>query len=55
MELSEQAAQELAERSTAIGRVAELEAKVAELEAQVCRVGGREGEGREGSAQGEVR
>ena len=34
MELSEQAAQELAERSTAVGRVAELEAKVAELEAQ---------------------
>ena len=34
MELSEQAAQELAEGSTAIGRVAELEARVAELEAQ---------------------
>ena len=34
MELSEQAAQELAERSTVVGRVAELEAKVAELEAQ---------------------
>ena len=34
MELSEQAAQELAEGSTAISQVAELEAKVAELEAQ---------------------
>ena len=34
MELSEQAAQELAEGSTAISRVAELEARVAELEAQ---------------------
>ena len=34
MELSEQAAQELAEGSTAIGRMAELEAWVAELEAQ---------------------
>ena len=33
MELSEQAAQELAEGSTTIGRVAELEARVAELEA----------------------
>jgi len=32
VELSEQAAQELAEGSTAIGRVAELEARVAELE-----------------------
>ena len=38
MELSEQAAQELAERSNAIGRVAELEAKVAELEAQGRRL-----------------
>ena len=37
MELSEQAAQELAEGSTAISQVAELEAKVAELEAQGCR------------------
>ena len=37
MELSEQAAQELAEGSAAISRVAELEAKVAELEAQGCR------------------
>ena len=34
MELSEQAVQELAEGSTAIGRVAGLEARVAELEAQ---------------------
>ena len=34
MELSEQAAQELAEGSTAVSRVAELEARVAELEAQ---------------------
>ena len=34
MELSEQAAQELAEGSTAISRVVELEARVAELEAQ---------------------
>ena len=34
MELSKQAAQELAEGSTAISRVAELEARVAELEAQ---------------------
>ena len=34
MELSEQAAQELAEGSTAISRVAGLEAKVAELEAR---------------------
>ena len=33
MELSEQAAQELAEGTTAIGRVAGLEARVAELEA----------------------
>ena len=33
MELSEQAAQELAEGSTAIGQVAGLEARVAELEA----------------------
>ena len=33
VELSEQSAQELAEGSTAISRVAELEAKVAELEA----------------------
>jgi hypothetical protein len=32
VELSEQAAQELVEGSTAIGRVAELEARVAELE-----------------------
>ena len=32
VELSEQSAQELAEGSTAIGRVAELEARVAELE-----------------------
>ena len=62
MELSEQAAQELAEGSTAIGRVAELEARVAELEAQGGRaggtrppVGGREGEGRGGSAKGEAR
>ena len=34
MELSEQAARELAEGCTTIGRVAELEARVAELEAQ---------------------
>ena len=34
MELSEQAAQELAEGSTAISLVAKLEARVAELEAQ---------------------
>jgi len=34
VELSEQAAQELAEGSTAINRVAELEARVSELEAQ---------------------
>ena len=34
MELSEQAAQELAEGSTAIGQVVELEARVAELEAR---------------------
>ena len=34
MELSEQATQELAEGSTAVSRVAELEARVAELEAQ---------------------
>ena len=34
MELSEQAAQELAEGSAAIGRVVELEARVAELEAR---------------------
>ena len=34
MELSEQAAQEFAEGSTAVSRVAELEARVAELEAQ---------------------
>ena len=45
MKLSEQAAQELAEESTAIGRVAELVARVAELEAQ----------GRQLEAQGEVR
>ena len=32
MELSEQAAQELVEGRNAIGRVAELEARVAELE-----------------------
>ena len=37
MELSEQAAKELAKGSAAIGRVAELEARVAELEAQGCR------------------
>ena len=37
MELSEQAAQELVEESTAIGQVAELEARVAELEAQGCQ------------------
>jgi len=34
VELSEQATQELAEGSTTIGRVMELEARVAELEAQ---------------------
>ena len=34
MELSEQAAQELAEESTAISRVVGLEASVAELEAR---------------------
>ena len=34
MELSEQTAQELVERSTAISRVAGLEARVAELEAR---------------------
>ena len=38
MELSEQATQELAEGSTAIGRVTELEARVAELEAQGRRL-----------------
>ena len=38
MELSEQAAQELAEGRTAIGRVAELEARLAELEAQGRRL-----------------
>ena len=38
MELSEQAAQELAEGSTAVGRMAEFEAKVAELEAQGRRL-----------------
>ena len=38
MELSEQAAQELAKGSTAIGRVADLKAKVAELEAQGRRL-----------------
>ena len=38
MELSEQATQELAEGSTAISRVAELEARVAELEAQGRRL-----------------
>ena len=38
MELSKQAAQELAERNNAVGRVAELEAKVAELEAQGRRL-----------------
>ena len=38
MELSEQATQELAEGSTAVGRMAELEAKVAELEAQGRRL-----------------
>jgi len=48
VELSEQAAQELAEGSTAIGRVAELEAcaaigRVAELEARVAEL---EGQGR---------
>jgi hypothetical protein len=34
VELSKQAAQELAEGSTAVSRVAELEARVAELEAR---------------------
>ena len=38
MELLEQAAQELTEGSTAISRVAELEARVAELEAQGCQL-----------------
>ena len=38
MELSEQAAQELAEGSTSIGRKVELEARVAELEAQGRRL-----------------
>ena len=38
MELSEQAAQELAEGSTAINRVVELEARVAELEARSRRL-----------------
>ena len=38
MELSEQAAQELDEGSAAIGRVAELEARVDELEAQGRRL-----------------
>ena len=38
MELSEQAAQELAEGSAVIGRVEELEARVAELEAQGRRL-----------------
>ena len=38
MELSEQATQELAEGSTAISRVAGLEARVAELEAQGRRL-----------------
>ena len=37
MELSERAALELAEGSTAISRVVELEARVAELEAQGCQ------------------
>jgi uncharacterized small protein (DUF1192 family) len=38
VELSEHTAQELAERSAAVGRVAELEARVAELEAQGRRL-----------------
>ena len=38
MELSEQATQELAEGSVAIGQVVELEARVAELEAQGRRL-----------------
>ena len=38
MELSKEAAQELAEGNAAIGRVAELEARVAELEAQGRRM-----------------
>ena len=38
VELSEQAAQELSKGSIAIGRVAELEAKVAELEVRGRRV-----------------
>ena len=36
--MSEQASQELAERSAAIGRVVELKARVAKLEAQGCRL-----------------
>ena len=39
MDMSEQAAQELARGSAILGRVAELEAKVAELEARSCRLG----------------
>ena len=37
-ELSQQAAEELAEGSVAVSRVAELEARVAELEGQGCRL-----------------
>ena len=38
MELSEQAAQELAEGSATISRVARLEARVAKLEARDCQL-----------------
>ena len=38
MELSEQAAQELAKGSTAISQVAGLEARVAKLEARSCHL-----------------
>ena len=38
MELSEQATQELTEGTTAISRVARLEARVAELEAPDCQL-----------------
>ena len=38
MEMSKQAAQELAEGSIAISRVAELEARVAELEGRGCQL-----------------
>ena len=40
MELSEQAAQELAEGSTAIGRVVELDARTRQLEADKVKAEG---------------